>query len=689
MTDSVLGKDSITSKDVTIALKHRLTGMYVIGANGTGKSTLLEHLIVQDIEAGMGVCLLDPHGDLTNAVLNRIPQQRINDVILLNPLEVDFPFGLNLFTCSDTNDPEKVELAVEQIVQIYEKVFKMSLAETPRLSQFVRHIAYTLVGTEYTMCEIPLLFLDKAFRERMVAHVSSSSTRLFWRSYDQLRSQEQLDRSESTLDRIDSLISNSIIRNIVGQSRTTIDFRGIMDTGKILLVSLSARYESLTSLIGSIIIGQLLTASLSRAGGSKRRQFNLYADEYQRFATPDFATLLTEARKFGVATTIAHQVRTQLDEKNAATALQAGSLVCFRVTSEDAEELAPSFNLTPKAGDPIERPVRSPAQNVIETLINRGSHEEPRVNEFVQKYLRPLSQAANDKIDFRRDLIIKTGENEIYPRKSYPEGSYAYNPKLIKEELNILNTVLFQAMTGGNTCKPDYVHQWSIFAQYLGCSHFMHHKDVKNLRSWDSMMVLNLINQLLETNKQSPSDIVLDLMGQLKAPLYYANFDPYEEEGFPLELTYFYTSLPVTVDINDLYRVAKQIIAAERIRMEAYFTCFDGVFDGLKKSPIMVDSGKYEKTEGPRQTYSDRANEIANELVQLKRGHARVKLPTGEFHLTTIVPATSHKDFATKKEKIVDNTRRNYCKPRIDVEEEIRRRQESGSPMPTTRKHPL
>src|SRR6266516_1150014 len=377
MTDSVLGKDSITSKDVTIALKHRLTGMYVIGANGTGKSTLLEHLIVQDIEAGMGVCLLDPHGDLTNAVLNRIPQQRINDVILLNPLEVDFPFGLNLFTCSDTNDPEKVELAVEQIVQIYEKVFKMSLAESPRLSQFVRHIAYTLVVTEYTMCEIPLLFLDKAFRERMVAHVSSSSTRLFWRSYDQLRSQEQLDRSESTLDRIDSLISNSIIRNIVGQSRTTIDFRGIMDTGKILLVSLSARYESLTSLIGSIIIGQLLTASLSRAGGSKRRQFNLYADEYQRFATPDFATLLTEARKFGVATTIAHQVRTQLDEKNAATALQAGSLVCFRVTSEDAEELAPSFNLTPKAGDPIERPVRSPAQNVIETLINRGSHEEP------------------------------------------------------------------------------------------------------------------------------------------------------------------------------------------------------------------------------------------------------------------------------------------------------------------------
>src|SRR5437763_3213686 len=146
----------------------------------------------------MGVCLLDPHGDLTNAVINRIPQQRINDVILLNPLDVDFPFGLNLFTCNDTNDPEKVELAVEQIIQIYEKVFKMSLAETPRLSQFVRHIAYTFVGTGYTMCEIPHLFLDKAFRDSCTKN-TYGSTRLFWKSYDSLRPQEQLDRSESTL----------------------------------------------------------------------------------------------------------------------------------------------------------------------------------------------------------------------------------------------------------------------------------------------------------------------------------------------------------------------------------------------------------------------------------------------------------------------------------------------------------
>src|SRR5437867_12732028 len=114
---TILGLDEQGNK-IDISIKSRLTGMYVIGANGTGKSTLLEHLIVQDIEAGMGVCLLDPHGDLTNAVIARCPKHRIDDVILLNPLDVDYPFGLNLFTCNDTNDPDNVELAINHINQV-------------------------------------------------------------------------------------------------------------------------------------------------------------------------------------------------------------------------------------------------------------------------------------------------------------------------------------------------------------------------------------------------------------------------------------------------------------------------------------------------------------------------------------------------------------------------------------------
>ena len=359
---TILGKDE-HGKNVEISIYARLTGMYVIGANGTGKSTLLENMIVEDITIGMGLAVLDPHGDLINNIIRRCPDERLDNIILFDPIllaEMGYYFGLNLFECDNPDSPKAVEFAVEQVVGIFTKIFNMS-NETPRLNQYVRNICYTLVGTGYTMVDIPPLLLDKPFRDTVLGNVSllSGSTRLFWNSFNALRSTEQLDRSESTLDRIDSLISNSIIRNIVGQAKTTMNFRDIMDSGKILLVSLSAQYESLTSLLGSVIIGQLLTASLSRADTVKRRQFNLYADEYQRFATPDFSSLLTEARKFAIATTIAHQVRAQLDEKNAATALQAGSLVVFRVTAEDAEELAPAFNLTSNPGDPIERPVRN------------------------------------------------------------------------------------------------------------------------------------------------------------------------------------------------------------------------------------------------------------------------------------------------------------------------------------------
>ena len=162
------------------------------------------------------------------------------------------------------------------------------------------------------------------------------------------RPSEQQERSESTLDRVDGLISNSIIYHTVGQSKTTLNFRSIMDSNKILLCSLGAMHESFCSLMGAIIIGQFLMASLSRANTRRRDPFFLYLDEFQRFSTPSMATLLTEARKYAVGTTISHQVRAQLDEKNAATAMQAGSLVVFRVTSEDAKKLATSFFLTPR-----------------------------------------------------------------------------------------------------------------------------------------------------------------------------------------------------------------------------------------------------------------------------------------------------------------------------------------------------
>jgi hypothetical protein len=222
MADSLLGRDTITNQDVNIEQGHRTRGLYIIGATGSGKSVLTEQLAVQDAKNGVGFCVLDPHGDLINNIMVRIPSERMKDVILLDPTDTAFPFGLNLFSCTNPTDPLSVELAVNQITHVFEKLFGMG-KDTPRLSQFVRNIAYTFVGTDYTMCEIPYLLLDKQFRERVIPKYGT--TGLFWKNNDLLRPPDHIDRSESTLDRIDALVSNSIIRCIVGQPKTTIDFR--------------------------------------------------------------------------------------------------------------------------------------------------------------------------------------------------------------------------------------------------------------------------------------------------------------------------------------------------------------------------------------------------------------------------------------------------------------------------------
>lgn len=582
---TILGTDE-NGNNVEVSLYDRLTGMYVIGANGTGKSTLLEQMIVQDITGGLGVCLLDPHGDLTRNVINRIPEERLADVILLDPLDADFPFGLNLFSCDDTSNPVKVEHAVEQVVQVFSKVFGMSV-ETPRLNQYVRHIAYTLVGTGYTMVEIPNLLLEKSFRDKVTVNDFSNSTQYFWNSYDKLRPQEQLDRSESTLDRIDSLISNSLIRNIVGQSATSINFRDIMDKGKILLVSLSARYESLTSLLGSIIIGQLLTAAISRSGTTKRRQFNLYADEYQRFATPDFATLLTEARKFGIATTIAHQVRSQLDERNAATALQAGSIICFRITSEDAEELAPEFHLTPSKAE------ATVPRNVLDYL---DRHPNEKVKAFSATYVHKLQEASKVKTEY----IPAEALNPMY---DFGEGDVYFHNYEVLQALRSIQTVLYQCMVLGGVPKKEFM------------------------------------------------DALWDMAPLLK-------YDHLGKKGFE---DYADVEVPRRVKFGDL---------------------LSDVCDILIKEKILVDSITGDIY---RQNYADRANQIANELVHLKRGHAMAKLPKGEYLLITIIPEKSKADFERKRDIIVENTRRDYCRPRSEVEEEIKHRHHFSSPTTTRR----
>jgi hypothetical protein len=408
--ESRLGKDSETGEEVRITQAARRQGLYIIGANGTGKTGLIENLISDDIKQGLGVMLLDPHSDLTNKVIARLPDNRLQDVILLDIANEEYPFGLNLFTCKNPHSAKAVQEVVDQVMHIFEKLFETSRAGTPLLLQYLRNCTYTLVANPgYTMADIPLLLTNDACRRKLVANVTHPHVRQFWQEYDDLSPKDRREERASIQRRIEEFLQ-PLTHTIVGQSHSTIDLSTLMHERKIVLVTLSPRLESVTSLIGSVLIALLLNAAYARADLEikKRKQFNLYADEFQRFATEDFATLLTEARKFGIATTIAHQARFQpgMTDGIRATTVQAANLVVFRVSGGDAQELATQFDCTPPPAweEEVEKEWFEPKIDVLEDgeeeikvishrpVMDLERHTNPEVRAIWRDYLRPIRE---------------------------------------------------------------------------------------------------------------------------------------------------------------------------------------------------------------------------------------------------------------------------------------------------------
>src|SRR5437588_7034010 len=192
MTFSKLGTDTDTGQIVEIPQASRRQGMYIIGANGTGKTGLIENLIIPDIEQGIGVCLLDPHGDLTQAVLSRIPdKEKEEKVILLDIADEDYPFGVNLFACDNPKSAKAVQYVVDQVMHIFDKLFDVDRS-TPLITEYLRNCTHTLiVNPGYTMADIPLLLLDDQCRKKLVSGVTDSDVRLFWQVYEQMKPSEQ------------------------------------------------------------------------------------------------------------------------------------------------------------------------------------------------------------------------------------------------------------------------------------------------------------------------------------------------------------------------------------------------------------------------------------------------------------------------------------------------------------------
>lgn len=336
-------------RPVHIRLKDRMRHVYIIGKTGVGKSELLKEMIKQDIRDGKGVCVIDPHGDLIEDTLRYIPPERAEDVIHFDPSDDERPLGLNLLECRTEQEKHFITSAIINLMyKLYDPQRTGIIG--PRFEHSVRNAMLTVMAEPgATFIEIVRVLTDPKFVQELLPKVDDPIVRRFWT--DQIAQTSDFHKSE-TLDYIVSkfgrFITNKMMRNIIGQSKSAIDFREIMDNGKILLINLSKGKlgEENSTFLGLVTVPKILAAAMSRADvpEDQRKDFFLYVDEFQNFATPDFAVILSEARKYHLGLTVANQFIGQMDEevKNAVFG-NVGTMICFRVGVSDANFIQREF----------------------------------------------------------------------------------------------------------------------------------------------------------------------------------------------------------------------------------------------------------------------------------------------------------------------------------------------------------
>ncbi|MFA5126488.1 MAG: type IV secretion system DNA-binding domain-containing protein [Patescibacteria group bacterium] len=323
--------------------------MYIIGKTGMGKSTLLENMIIQDIQAGKGVCVVDPHGELVEKVIDFIPQNRINDVIYFNPADLEYPIAFNVL---ESVNIEQRHLVVSGLIGVFKKIWADSWG--PRLEYVLHHAISALL--EYpgsTLLGIMRMLTDKKFRERVVDKVTDPVVKAFWvDEYSRYPDNLKAEAIAPIQNKVGRFLSSSLIRNVLGQVRSSFSMREIMDGKKILLLNLSKGRvgEDNSALLGSMMITKIQLAAMSRIDTpeQERNDFYLYVDEFQNFATQSFANILSEARKYRLNLIMAHQYIDQLKWGNDETVKSAvfgnvGTIIAFRVGATDAEFLEKEF----------------------------------------------------------------------------------------------------------------------------------------------------------------------------------------------------------------------------------------------------------------------------------------------------------------------------------------------------------
>ncbi len=319
--------------------------IYLVGKSGVGKSKLLELLIRQDIAYGHGVCLIDPHGDVIDSILDFIPEERIDDVILIDPADTEFPVSFNPL---QNVAPELKHQVAQGLIEVLEKQFGANW--TPRLEHVFRFTALALLDyPKATMRGMIHMLTDRNYRQEVVDYIEDDMVKKFW-AIEFADWSEKFDTEAiiPLVNKLGQFFSNPLLRNIFGQEKNRIDLEYIMNSQKILLISLSKGKlgEENSSFFGSMFITKLYQAGMARASmrESERKDCYLYVDEFHNLVTTTFENLFTESRKYGLCITVAHQYMAQLLPPVMATVLgNTGTIIIFRVGGEDARRLVPEM----------------------------------------------------------------------------------------------------------------------------------------------------------------------------------------------------------------------------------------------------------------------------------------------------------------------------------------------------------
>jgi len=327
--------------------------MYIIGKSGSGKSVTMRNMIVQDIQNGEGVCVVDPHGDLVESCLGHIPKDRVDDVIIFAPGDLERPMGLNML---EVKTADQADFAVQEMIAIFYQLFPPEMIG-PMFEHNMRNVMLTLMSDPEnpgTIAEIPRMFSDQDFADGWIKKVKDPVVRAYWEK--EMAQTSDFHKSEMLgylISKVGRFVGNEMMRNIIGQNHSAFDFREVMDKKKILMVNLSKGKvgEINSKLLGMIIVSKLQMAAMARADmpEEERNDFYLYMDEFQNFVTGSIATILSEARKYRLDLIMAHQYLGQLVSEGGKTEVRdavlgnAGTMLVCRIGVDDTEVLAKEF----------------------------------------------------------------------------------------------------------------------------------------------------------------------------------------------------------------------------------------------------------------------------------------------------------------------------------------------------------